>query len=618
MFKKCLAWCDEYAEKLVLAIGLLLIIHIVFLQTAYRYVFSSFFSGAEALIWTEETARLVCVWITYLGLPLCVKYAKSVRVTILYEVMPQRIKAVLDNLGAFVFLLLCYIIVAKGCTHIQMVREFKQATPMLGLPQYIPYLILPIAFSLTAMRLLQEIWKNVRESGWLNVLVAGLLMAALFVPVYLADEEGNAAAFMFGYFLLFTFLSVPLGVAIGLACIATIWGCGTLPIDYVATTTFTAVDSFTLMAVPFFIAAGTFMGVGGLSTRLIRLADGLLGRYYGGMAMASILTCMFFAAISGSGPATVAAIGCITIPAMLERGYSRKFATAIVAAAGIMGVIIPPSNPLLLYGITAQESIVKLFAGGLVPGMLCGVTLMLAAYLISRKNGWRGGDASRMSKQELLHVAWNAKWALAVPVIILGGIYCGIMTPTEAAAVAAFYGLYVGLFVYREIRWSNLLETLTEPIIIYASINIIFAMANLLGNLLTIEQIPVQLAEFVTSVTRDKFMVLLLLNLGLIVVGTFMEPLGATIILTPILLPVIKAVGIHPVHFGVIMTLNLAIGFLTPPIGMNLFIASTIGNVSVEQLSRGVLPFLALLLVVLALVNVFPQITLFLPSLIGR
>ena len=617
MTKRILHWCDEYAEKYLLAVGLLLIIHIVFLQTFYRYIIGGLFPDAASLSWTEELSRSLCVWITYLALPLCVKYKTNIRITVIYDNLPKWFQPVIDNLSSFVFMILAGLIVSKGWEHIQMVNEFKQYTPMMGIPQGVLYLILPVAFSLTILRLCIEVAKSIKTHGLLKALLSGVLIALIFTPALSAGGEGNAAAYMFGYFLTFAMISVPLGVAIGLACMATILGCDTLPIEYIASTTYTAIDSFALMAIPFFLAAGTFMAGGGLSSRLVGLADQLLGKYYGGMAMASVATCMFFAAICGSGPATVAAIGCITIPAMVERGYDRVFSTAIVASAGIIGVIIPPSNPLLMYGISAQESIVKLFAGGILPGLVCGAALMLVAYFISRKHGWKG-DPESVSSRNLRAAVWEAKWALAVPVIILGGIYGGIMTPTEAAAVAAFYGFYVGIFVYKGINRKNLLENLTEPVITYASINLVFAMATVFGQLLTIEQIPQIITQAITSLTENKWVVLLLLNLLLLVVGTFMEPLSAIIILTPILLPIAQAVGIDLVHFGVLITVNLAIGFLTPPIGMNLFVGSQIGDVSMESLSKGVLPFLAALLVVLLIVNVVPQLTLFLPELMSR
>lgn len=391
----------------------------------------------------------------------------------------------------------------------------------------------------------------------------------------------------------------------------TVLGANTLPVDYLASVAFTSIDSFPIMAIPFFIAAGIFMGAGGLSHRLLALADEVVGGLSGGIALASIATCMFFAAISGSGPATVAAIGTLTIPAMTERGYDKMFAAAVVASAGAIGVMIPPSNPFVVYGVAGQASVGKLFLAGITPGILTGLVLMLVAYCIAKKNGWRGAPRQRNLKT-LGKAVWVAKGALLVPVIVLGGIYGGIMTPTEAAAVAAFYGLLVGLFVYRELTWRSLWSCCLESARTSAIIIMLMAMATIFGNVMTLEQVPERIASAILSFTENKIAILLLINLLLLWVGTFMEALAAIVILTPILLPLVLKVGVDPIHFGVIMVVNLAIGFVTPPVGVNLFVASGITKVKIEQVSRAAVPFLIAMLVVLGFVTFVPEISLFL------
>jgi C4-dicarboxylate transporter DctM subunit len=320
---------------------------------------------------------------------------------------------------------------------------------------------------------------------------------------------------------------------------------------------------------------------------------------------------MFFAAISGSGPATVAAIGTLTIPAMIERGYDKLFAGAIVACAGAIGVMIPPSNPFVVYGVSAQVSISKLFMGGIIPGVMTGVALMLVTYFYSKKRGWQGVPRER-SLGSFVKAFWDAKWALMVPVIILGGIYGGLMTPTEAAAVSAFYGLIIGVFVYRELNLGNLGACFMEACSTSAIVIILMSMATIFGNIMTIEQVPATIAAAMLSLTENKIMILLMINVLLLIVGTFMEALAAIVILVPILLPIVIKVGVDPVHFGIIMVVNLAIGFITPPVGVNLFVASGIANAKIEQMARVAMPLLFTMIVVLLLITYIPAIPLLL------
>ena len=320
---------------------------------------------------------------------------------------------------------------------------------------------------------------------------------------------------------------------------------------------------------------------------------------------------MFFGAISGSGPATVAAIGALTIPAMIERGYDKFFAAALVAAAGCVGVMIPPSNPFVVYGVSSQVSIGDLFVGGIIPGIMTGIVLMLYCYFYSKKRGWRGEQKER-NMQTLGKAFWEAKWALVVPVIVLGGIYGGIMTPTEAAAVAAFYGLIVGVFLYREMDFKTVCSSCVTSCETSSIIIVLMAMATLFGNIMTIEDVPGTIARWMLSITESKIIILLLINVLLLIVGVFMEALAAIVILAPILLPVVTGVGVSPLHFGIIMVVNLAIGFLTPPVGVNLFVASGVAQAKIEKISVAVLPMIALMLIVLAIITYCPSVPLML------
>jgi C4-dicarboxylate transporter DctM subunit len=419
------------------------------------------------------------------------------------------------------------------------------------------------------------------------------------------------AAILFISFAVFLLLSVPIGIAIGLSALVTIFVQGTIPIEFLVKELITSVDSFPLMAVPFFILAGEIMGRGGISDRLFRFANALVGNKTGGFAIATIITCMFFAAISGSGPATVAAIGSIMIPAMVRQGYDKKFATVTVAAAGSLGVIIPPSIPMVIYGVVGNTSIGDLFIAGIVPGIFVGISLMVWAYLYSRKMGYKGSH-EKTSLRNILKEMYEAKWALLIPIIILGGIYGGIFTPTEAAVIAVVYGLIAGLLLYRELKIKDLPKVFIDAATTTATILIIVGTATAFGRFLTIEQIPNQVAELMLSVSEHPIVIILLINVLLLIVGTFMDTLAAIIILTPILLPIALSLGFDPIHFGIIMIVNLAIGFITPPLGVNLFVGSGISGISIEQLSKAIIPYFFAMVFTLLMITLFPQISLFL------
>lgn len=421
---------------------------------------------------------------------------------------------------------------------------------------------------------------------------------------------------LFGLLAPLLLLAVPIAISLGIASTVALIVSGKVSGSYVPQGLVTSIDSFPLMAVPFFILAGDLMGQGGLSQRLINVGRMVFGRYTGGMAIIAVVTCIFFAAISGSGPATVAAVGTILLPAMARDGYRPGFSSGLVACSGSLGVIIPPSIPMVIYATSANVSVSKMFMAGVVPGLLIGFALIAYAWLQSRKDGQKPGDY-RPSRREMLAVLNDAKWALMVPVIILGGIYGGVFTPTEAAAVGVIYGLVVGAFVYRELKLKDLYKIFAGSALTSATIMLIVGTATIFGRALAIEGVPVMLANAITSAVDQAWLLLLAINVILLVVGTFMETIAAIIILTPILLPLVTALGINAEHFGIVMIVNLAIGMVTPPVGVNLFVASRVSGLSLETVVKGAITPMLVMIALLLVITYVPALSLALPAFFG-
>ncbi|PIC76106.1 C4-dicarboxylate ABC transporter permease [Sporosarcina sp. P19] len=414
---------------------------------------------------------------------------------------------------------------------------------------------------------------------------------------------------IFVSFAILLILTVPIGIALGLSAVIALLIDGSIPVEFIIKELTTSTNSFPLLAIPFFILAGEIMGKGGISIRLIAVAESLVGSVTGGLAMTAIVTSMFFAAISGSGPATVAAVGGLMIPAMVKKGYDIKFSTAVIASAGSIGVIIPPSIPMVMYGVSGSVSIGDMFMAGIVPGIMVGLGLMVYAYYYSKKAGYKG-STDKISFSRILKQVWLAKWSLLIPVIILGGIYGGIFTPTEAAAIAVFIGFIIGAFVYRELKFKDISDIFIDSALMTATILVIVGSATGFGKLLAMEQIPIKIADYMLSLSSEPFIIILLIIVLLLIVGCFMDTIAAIIILTPILLPIATLVGFDPVHFGIIMIVSLAIGFITPPVGVNLFVGSSISGVSMESLSKAIVPFIISMIFILLVISFIPGLSL--------
>ncbi|MGI6686585.1 MAG: TRAP transporter large permease [Bacillota bacterium] len=419
------------------------------------------------------------------------------------------------------------------------------------------------------------------------------------------------ALILFGLFIVFIVIGVPIGFAIGAATVVTLYFYSDIPLVLVAQNSITGIDSFPLMAIPFFILAGSLMSTGGLAKRLLDFAGLLFGAVTGGLSMVTTVACMFFAAISGSAVATTSAIGSFMIPAMREKKYDTGFSASIAAAAGTIGVIIPPSIPFVIYGVVVGVSISDLFIAGIIPGILMGIALLVACYIISKKNDYKGTGHFPTVREVWISFK-DAFWALLAPVIILGGIYAGIFTPTEAAVIAVVYALIVGVFIYKELDLKGIYHSLYETMIVNGITTFMVGLSMAFATYLNMQQIPGQIAEFLMGITSNKILLLMLINLFLLVVGCLIDNIPATIILSPILLPIVVQLGMSPITFGVLIVMNLAVGFVTPPYGINLFVAMAVANISMGSMMRYMKWFFLALIVVLLLTTYVPAVTMFL------
>ncbi len=419
---------------------------------------------------------------------------------------------------------------------------------------------------------------------------------------------------LFAALFFFMAIGMPIAISLGLSSLLTILFFSQDSLASMAIKMFETSEHYTLMSIPFFVLAGVLMSTGGVAKRMVDFAIAAVGHLRGGLAIASVLACMLFAAVSGSSPATVVAIGSIVIAGMVKNGYSQEFGAGVICNAGTLGILIPPSIVMVVYAAVTEVSVGRMFMAGVVPGILLGLMLMVAVW-------WRAGKLKikpppKASMRVVLRTFREASWGLALLVIIMGGIYGGIFTPTEAAAVSAVYAVFVALFIYGDLKFKQMPEVFLEAGRTTVMLMFIVANALLFAHVLTTERIPQTIAEHIVSMGMAPWMFLLVVNVILLVAGNFMEPTGIILILAPIFFPIATELGIDPIHLGIIMVVNMEIGMVTPPVGLNLFVTSGITGMSLVQVARAALPWLAVLLVFLVMVTYIPAISLALPNMV--
>lgn len=422
----------------------------------------------------------------------------------------------------------------------------------------------------------------------------------------------NEVGIMFLVLIGTIILGVPIPVAVALG---TLVGYFLIDIPFVALAQamYTGVEPVPLMTIPLFVFAGALMERGGLADRIVNIAQSMVGSYTGSLGIVAILGCTFFAALSGSGPATTAAIGAVMLPTMIRQKYDAGFGGAIVASGGALGSLIPPSNLMIIYGIVSDNSIPRLFLAGILPGILASVLLIICTWVIAKRKGY-GSEAHPFSWAQVGSAVWHGKWAVGAPLVILGGIYAGIFTPTEAAAVAVFYAAFVGGVLHRELNWEKIVHSLKVTAMISGTVVIILGPAKAFGELMSLMDVPEMIGGFLTGFTESQFILLMMIAIILIITGMFLESIAQIILLTPLMLPIAMSVGVDPIVFGILMVVACEIGFLTPPVGANLFVAARLTNLGIDKISAAVVPFLVTYALVIVIIALFPQIVTILPN----
>ncbi|MHB0870252.1 MAG: TRAP transporter large permease [Chloroflexota bacterium] len=598
---------DRTVETLVV-MGLLVSLGSTLAQVVARYILNN------PLSWSEELSRLAFIWAVFLGAGVMVRRGGHVSVDSLVMLAPKWAQKAAWVLSIFVMAATCVILVVFGW---QVVTKIGSLSVALRWPMRLFYGAVPVGAALIMINLIRTQEGSLRERlrDITVIVLASVLAYWVFVERGIGPPTWDPGTTVGLAVLVLILLGAPVAFSIAFSAILGFWITDTTPLSALPHQMENGVDSFLLLAVPFFLLAGQFMNEGGITSRLVILATNLVGHITGGLAHVNILSSFLIGGLSGSAAGDAAGLTKVLVPEMEKRGYDREFSCAVTANAAVIDNLIPPAATMMIYGAVASVSVPRIFLAGVIPGMVLTLGLMAAAQIISIKRGYKGLDR-RASCGEMTASLKGAFWAIPMPFLILGGMRAGVFTPTEAAAVAVVYAFIVGAFIYRELKMSAMPKILLQAGLETCMVMLILGASQPFGWVLTADQVPQQAAEFMTSLSTNPLVILALLNVLLLIVGLPLEANPAIIILMPILGPIITSIGVDPVHFSIVVILNLMLGSVTPPVGILVFVTATIAHASPGKVFKESLPFLAAGLIVLLIVTYVPDLSLFLPNLL--
>jgi C4-dicarboxylate transporter, DctM subunit len=613
--------------------------------------------AALDLSWAQELCIYMFIWMAKFGAAYGVRTGIHVGVDVLVNILPAGSRRRVITFSLLCGALFTSIVAYFGAAFVSQMWHTSQQSNDLEAPMWIVYLAIPLGSGLMCFRFLQVAWEFYRTGelphhdaaqidgveiepevdalhpagiaaaektkegrsslGWILVLLPILIVAVCFAHSggLIVLPQGLRVAIVFALLLSLMLTGMPISIALGLTVLSFMFTLTDVRTESVALKLFTGIESFEIMAIPFFILAGNFLTHGGVARRMIAFATAMVGHWYGGLALSAVVACALFAAISGSSPATVVAIGSVILPAMVAQGFPKRFGAGVITTSGSLGILIPPSIPMVLFAVSTNVSVGKLFIAGIVPGIA--LATMLGATTWYR--AWRN-DYPRLPKATLaerFHAFRQSVWGLLLIVIVIGGIYSGLFTPTEAAAVSAVYAFIVAVFIYKDLKLRDVPRVLLSSANLSAMLLYIITNAVLFSFLMTYENIPHALAQWMIDQGFGWIGFLLVVNLLLLMAGNVMEPSSIILIMAPILFPVAVKLGIDPIHFGILMTVNMEVGLCHPPVGLNLYVASGIAKMGITELTIAVWPWLLTMLVFLVIVTYWPGLSLWLPSLLG-